>query len=236
MSKRSKVELAVVLFFPVSLSLYFNRSWQETLILLVCSLAFILILNIEKYEIFKLSKDGVEIKTKIQEINNYSDAAKQTITNLLNLQIDTSMRLGGNVFTTYEEIKNIIQTIEIAKLDNLEISDKVSTMKKNLFRSVLLFLRRAYVDIVQSQDSYSAEIEPNWTTFMDSAFHDYDDDQYFEFLNLDPGEPKVSREELIKLIRKLSTEVEKAEFYTESALFEKFEKLIEIIEFTIEED
>jgi len=79
MKKLEKIVLGLILFLPVSISIYFGKNWQESLLLLLASVAFILLINIEKYEILKLSKDGIEIKTKIMELDLYLGELKKML-------------------------------------------------------------------------------------------------------------------------------------------------------------
>ncbi|EAA0329186.1 hypothetical protein TX60_14675 [Listeria monocytogenes] len=96
-----RVLFLIIIFAPMSVLIKYNYSWQIVLIGLVASLSFSFICGINKFQIFKVGKDGIEIMKAVEE-------AKDVLEDSLLLNLFNANKIG-----IHEE--KIIESIEEAK-------------------------------------------------------------------------------------------------------------------------
>ncbi|MBC1532073.1 hypothetical protein HCJ02_01830 [Listeria seeligeri] len=109
-----RVLFLIIIFAPISVLIKYNYSWQIVLIGLVASLSFSFICGINKFQIFKVGKDGIEIIKAVEE-------AKGVLEDSLLLNLFNANKIG-----IHEE--KVIESIEEAKkyefiIKNNDITD-----------------------------------------------------------------------------------------------------------------
>lgn len=95
----------LVLFVPISIATYLDKEWNIIGIFLIASILVIVFINIEDFELFKVSKEGVELKRIIDKAQvTIGEASKITI-NMLKLNLNQTLKMGYR--SGFEAIKDI---------------------------------------------------------------------------------------------------------------------------------
>ena len=77
----------LLLFLPITTSIYYEKNWQETGLVLIPSILIFVLFNISQFEILKFGKDGLEIRSRLEKADSYLDYIKLNTVSIVNTQI-----------------------------------------------------------------------------------------------------------------------------------------------------
>ncbi|HFL0606067.1 TPA: hypothetical protein ACGX6L_002146 [Listeria monocytogenes] len=104
----SKFLFLIIIFVPISVLILFNYNWQIVMVGLIASALFSFICGINKFRIFKVGKDGIEIMKAVEEAKDVLEEINVVIKDSLLLNLFNANKIG-----IHEE--KIIESIEEAK-------------------------------------------------------------------------------------------------------------------------
>ena len=231
MNRMTKIFVLAILFVPTTFSLYFRKTWQESALLLFASIISILFINIDKYEIFKLSKDGVEIKTKIKEIDAYLDLLKKNVSNLLNIQIDLLQRQGNNCYGSYQDIRKLQDTMATAGIEEKSFDEKIEKMRKSLKYSFIHEQEISFSDIKRNESS--DEKKEAWEKFIKELIPSYSDLK-FDLISYYPEFVAPCKSNLIDSVHSFTDQMISLEPERKTEILSWKNKMIEVLEFSLD--
>lgn len=130
-----KLLFLIIIFAPISVLILFNYNWQIVTLGLVASALFSFICGINKFQIFKIGRDGVEVKKAVEEAKDILGELNESVRDYLYLNLLSTNKIGIN-----EDIEASIDELEIyeAIIKKHSISDsKVKTQLEKYRISIL---------------------------------------------------------------------------------------------------
>lgn len=117
-SKWNYLFTMLVLFVPISIATYLDKEWNIIGIFLVASILVLVFSNIEDFELFKVSKEGVELKRIIDKAQITIDEASKITINMLKLNLNQTIKMGYKsgveaikdmnlYYTIYKDLKGV---------------------------------------------------------------------------------------------------------------------------------
>ncbi|EPG1067460.1 hypothetical protein E1Q95_002758 [Listeria monocytogenes] len=130
-----KLLFLIIIFAPISVLILFNYNWQIVTLGLVASALFSFICGINKFQTFKIGRDGVEVKKAVEEAKDILGELNESVRDYLYLNLLSTNKIGIN-----EDIEASIDELEIyeAIIKKHSISDsKVKTQLEKYRISIL---------------------------------------------------------------------------------------------------
>lgn len=133
--------MILVLFIPISIVTYLDKDWNIVIIFLIASIAILIFINIEDFELFKISKEGIEVKRILREAKLTLDEANRLAINTLKQTLRQVMKLGnfnGLEAVTEYNFYNKFYT-ELKESDS-ELNEMLQRLKNTTYRLIALDL------------------------------------------------------------------------------------------------
>ena len=83
-----------VLFIPITIVTFIGVNWQVTMMFLIASLIISVLININEFELFKVSKDGVELRRVYEDAKDKVDEISKLAINMLKMHFKHAIQLG----------------------------------------------------------------------------------------------------------------------------------------------
>lgn len=82
------------MFLPITILTFFDVDWQVIMIFLIASLVIGVLINVNEFELFKVSKDGVELRRVYEDAKDKVDEISKLTINMLKLHFRHAIQLG----------------------------------------------------------------------------------------------------------------------------------------------
>ncbi|HAB9977066.1 TPA_asm: hypothetical protein GYW94_08220 [Listeria monocytogenes] len=146
-----RVLFLIIIFAPISVLIKYNYSWQIVLIGLVASLSFSFICGIDKFQKFKIGKDGVEIIKAVEKVENVLVDINKVVKEYLLLNLLNANKIGiKDIDKCVEEAKKYESIIKRNDIKSEDVVTEIEYFKVNISLEILSRIKRAMVEISQA--------------------------------------------------------------------------------------
>lgn len=160
----------LIMIAPQILSEYYNQEWQTRAVYLIGSVAIILLLNLESYEIFQISKDGVRIKKVLNEAKDTVINLKTMLETTLLLQTKQLIITGSAPKQITEQYDIIDNAIKSNDLQNKELRNEVKILRGTCLGSFITALNSCFVIMYDPKENESGRLSKRMIEIINSAY------------------------------------------------------------------
>lgn len=183
---------------PQVVSEIYYQEWQTRSVYLIGSIAIILILNIDNFEVFQVSKEGVKFKKVLKEAKETASDIKTMLETTLLIQIKQMLITGGNPKQSTELYYSFKKIINDNNIENKEIESSMLKFRKNCLNSFILDLNSVFSHMRDPKGDNRSEITKEMSQLFDNAYSNDFNPPKPEILNNAFSEMKISQESFLK--------------------------------------
>ncbi|MBC2137069.1 hypothetical protein HCA93_12220 [Listeria innocua] len=140
----------MIIFVPITVLIKSNYSWQIVLIGLAASLSFSFICGINKFQTFKIGKDGVEVKKAVEEARDVLEEINSVVKDYVLLNLLNANKIGINpdeIIESVDEVDKYRVTIQERNINDAEVSKELKKFKLNILLKIIEIIKCAMADL-----------------------------------------------------------------------------------------
>ncbi|EHK4067399.1 hypothetical protein [Listeria monocytogenes] len=140
----------LIIFVPITVLIKFNYNWQIVLIGLAASLSFSFICGINKFQTFKIGKDGVEVKKAVEEAKDVLEEINSVVKDYVLLNLLNANKIGINpdeIIESVDEVDRYSVIIQERNINDAEISKQLKKFKLNILLKIIEIIKCSMADI-----------------------------------------------------------------------------------------
>ena len=158
MNKLENWIYGAIIVVPQILSEMYKHDWQTRAIYLLASIAIILFFNLEKFEVFQVTKEGIKFKKVLSEAKETANVLKTILTTTLLIQIKQQLITGGDPKRSSELYKTFDKSIVDNSIENEEIKDAMNKLREQCLTSFMLDLDNVFSIMNDPKDNKNCEM------------------------------------------------------------------------------
>lgn len=163
-----------IIVVPQVLSEMYKHDWQTRAIYLLASIAIILFFNLEKFEIFQVTKEGIKFKKVLNEAKEAANDLKTMLATTLLIQIKQQLITGGDSKRSSELYKAFDKVIVDNSIENEEIKDVMKKLREQCLISFMLDLDNVFSRMYDPKDNKNSEMTEKMKQLFNNLYsNDY---------------------------------------------------------------
>lgn len=231
------------MFLPITILTFFDVDWQVIMIFLIASLVIGVLINVNEFELFKVSKDGVELRRVYEDAKDKVDEISKLTINMLKLHFRHAIQLGEVYpYPAISSLNFYARQYNSFRKQDQELDDLFNKIEKNALHQITF----SFYKISKSMTKY----EFNLSKLSEAKINDWSSISSFlnpENISIEHLEYKndyyLSIKELLKVINRMESASNSNEKYLVgdhnetielSSFLGKMKRQIEIYENKIE--
>ncbi|MBC2151554.1 hypothetical protein HCB00_08485 [Listeria innocua] len=130
----------IIIFAPISILILFNYNWQIVAIGLVASALFSFICGINKFQTFKIGKDGVEVKKAVEEAKDVLGEINRVVKDYVLLSLLNANKIGiksDEIIESVDEADKYSIIIQERNISDEEVSKQLKKFKSNILLKII---------------------------------------------------------------------------------------------------
>lgn len=159
--KRKKIRVLIsflMLFLPIGFLVYLDKEWQIVLIFLVASTITVGLINIDDFEIFKITKEGIELKRAIREAKVTLDEVSKLSINSLKLTLRQAFKLGNfSGLQALVEYNFYMSYYNSLKGIDKELDEMMTNLENTMNRSLSVDYLKVFVELLSNDNNLKSE-------------------------------------------------------------------------------
>lgn len=135
-----KILFLIIIFAPISILILFNYNWQIVTIGLVASALFSFICGINKFQTFKIGKDGVEVKKAVEEAKDVLGEINRVVKDYVLLSLLNANKIGikpDEIIESVDEADKYSIIIQERNITDPEVSKQIKKFKSNILLKII---------------------------------------------------------------------------------------------------